>query len=448
MRTKLLLLLSLIALQSNAQCFTKISSGAYHTIAIGNDGSLWGWGYNNDGQIGIGNATNQSNPIQIGNDTDWVSVGTGYYHSFAIKSNGTLWAWGDNANGQLGNGNSTDQYFPVQIGTGQWQEVVGGEAFSIGIKTNGTLWTWGVNSFGQLGDNGATASRNSPFQVGTDTNWWKIAAGRYTSYALKATKKLWAWGINNKSQIGDYSTTNRYLPVAVAASENFDNVMAGLNASYAITESGNLKAWGAVNGTDVYADFPFLYQSSHTNWVDLKVGINHFVGTKNTNELFTWGTNNNGQLGVNSSTTPVQITTISNLTNKIAVNFYSSLVLNTSGQLYVTGQNHVGQFGNGTTNNLNGFTSVTCPAALLSSDLFEIQNSVSLYPNPVIDILNISLENNSEIQKVVIYDVTGKQLKLQEGNITSIFVEDLISGFYLLEVTVDGKKEVKKFIKK
>lgn len=258
---------------------------------------------------------------------------------------------------------------------------------------------------------------------------------------------MWSWGINNKSQIGDYSTTNRYLPVAVAAGENFDNVVAGLNASYAITESGNLKAWGAVNGTDVYADFPFQYQSSHTNWVDLKVGINHFVGTKNTNELYTWGTNNNGQLGVNSSTTPVQITTISDLTNKIAVNFYSSLVLNTSGQLYVTGQNQIGQFGNGTTNNLNGFTSVTCPTALLSSELFESLDIVSLYPNPVKDVLNISLENTSEIQKIVIFDVTGKQVKIQESNVSAIPVEDLKSGFYLLEITVDGNKEVKKFVK-
>jgi sugar lactone lactonase YvrE len=82
----------------------------------------------------------------------------------------------------------------------------------------------------------------------------------------------------------------------------------------------------------------------------------------------------------------------------------------------------------------------------LSNNDFS-RNTMGVYPNPVQNILNISLENNSEIQKVVIYDVTGKQVKLQEGNTTSIFVEDLKSGFYLLEVTIDGKKEVKKFIK-
>ena len=442
MKTRLLLLLSIFTLQINAQCWDKISSGAYHTIAIANNGTLWGWGYNNTGQVGCGNTTNQTSPVQIGTANDWVSIGTGYYHSFAIKSNGSLWAWGNNVDGQLGNGNNTNQLSPVQIGTSQWQTVTGGEAFTIAIKTNGTLWTWGVNTFGQIGD-GTTTSRNTPFQVNTDTNWWKISAGRYNSYALKATKKLWAWGINNKSQIGDNSTTTRYLPVAVADTENFDNVIAGVNACYAITQNGDLKAWGAVNGTDVYAPYPFGYQATHTNWVDLKVGINHFVGTKNTNELFTWGTNNIGQLGVNSSSTPVLITTVSNLTNKIAANFYGSLVLNSSGQLYVTGQNHVGQFGTGTDVDIYGFISVSCPA--LSSSDFDKNIIISIHPNPVSNQLNISTP--FEIQKLVIYDVAGKQVKYQEGNTTAIDVQDLKSGFYLLEVTINDKKEVSKFIK-
>lgn len=446
MKTKLFLFFSFIALQVNAQCWDKLASGAYHTVAVAQDGTLWSWGYNNSGQLGDGSTTNRTAAVKIGTDSDWVSVGAGYYHSFAIKSNGTLWAWGYNSAGQLGNGNSTNQLSPIQIGTSQWQAVTGGEEFTIAIKSNGTLWTWGTNSFGQLGDGGVTTSRNAPFQVGTDTNWWKIAAGRYSSYALKATKKLWAWGINGKCQVGDYATTNRVLPVAIATTENFDNVIGGLNAGYAITETGNLKAWGAVNGSDIYATSPFAYQSTHTNWVDLKVGISHFVGTKNTNELYTWGTNDNGQLAVNSSSTPVQITTVNNLTNKIAANFYSSLVLNSSGQLFVTGQNHVGQFGAGTTNNANGFILVTCPSSIvLSSDSFESQRSALIYPNPVLDVLTVS--SSLEIQKLSVFDITGKLVKTQNGNATTLAVNDLKSGFYFLEITIDGKSETKKFVK-
>lgn len=82
----------------------------------------------------------------------------------------------------------------------------------------------------------------------------------------------------------------------------------------------------------------------------------------------------------------------------------------------------------------------------LSMDEFN-QNVINIYPNPVQNILNVSLENNSEIQKIVIYDITGKQLKLHEGNTTSISVEDLKPGCYLLEITIDEKKQIKKFLK-
>lgn len=82
----------------------------------------------------------------------------------------------------------------------------------------------------------------------------------------------------------------------------------------------------------------------------------------------------------------------------------------------------------------------------LSTNYFNLE-TIGIYPNPVTTILNISLENNSEVQKVEIYDLTGKKVKFYEGNTTSIHVGDLTSGFYILEVTIDGKKDSKKFIK-
>jgi hypothetical protein len=79
------------------------------------------------------------------------------------------------------------------------------------------------------------------------------------------------------------------------------------------------------------------------------------------------------------------------------------------------------------------------------TESFDELNKATLYPNPVSNQLNIS--TTFEIQKLVIYDVTGKQVKYQEGNTTAIDVQDLKSGFYLLEVTIYDKKEVSKFIK-
>jgi hypothetical protein len=96
--------------------------------------------------------------------------------------------------------------------------------------------------------------------------------------------------------------------------------------------------------------------------------------------------------------------------------------------------------------NSSAFGQITCPSEIvLSSEEFDSNNTFSIYPNPVSNQLNISTP--FEIQKLVIYDVTGKQVKYQEGNTTAIDVQDLKSGFYLLEVTINDKKEVSKFIK-
>ena len=87
-----------VALGSN---WNQISLFSYHALSIKDDGSLWAWGFNNNGQLGDLTLVNKSSPVRIGVNTDWVSVSAGYLHSLAIKSNGTLWGWGSNNFGQL-----------------------------------------------------------------------------------------------------------------------------------------------------------------------------------------------------------------------------------------------------------------------------------------------------------------------------------------------------------
>ena len=453
MKTKLLLLLSLFVLQSNAQCWDKISSGAYHTIAIAHDGTLWAWGYNANGQVGNLSNISTASPVKISTDTDWVTIGTGHYHSFAIKSNGTLWGWGYNAFGQLGNGQTSDRIIPTQIGTEtNWLKITGGEEFTVAIKTDGTLWSWGKNQYGQLGI-GSVTSQTLPVQIGSDNNWSQIATGRYHAYALKTTKKLWAWGLNNYSQIGDLTTTNRTSPVAIATATNYDYITAGVDSGIAIKEDGFLNAWGLVDAVNVYANYPFNYLSTLGSWTNIKAGQRHFIGTRlvsGNNLFYTWGRYPyfpNGTVNTTIATnTPTQFLNTEVISNQLSVNLNSSLVLNNNGLLYGVGQNHVGQLGNsnGSVIGTSFYASVACPA-VLSSESFDSQNTISLYPNPVSNQLNVS--TNSEIQKLVIYDVTGKQVKYQEENTNSIDVEDLKSGFYLLEITIDGNKEIRKFLK-
>jgi alpha-tubulin suppressor-like RCC1 family protein len=148
-------------------------------IALRSDGTLWSWGFNGNGQLGIGDNTAFDFPVQVGTATDWSDIVCGSFHVLALKTDGTLWAWGLNNNGQLGISNNTSQNSPVQVGNETtWSKIEAGLGHSAAIKTDGSLWMWGNNFFGQLGD-GTTMDANAPVQIGTDNNWKTISAGSH-----------------------------------------------------------------------------------------------------------------------------------------------------------------------------------------------------------------------------------------------------------------------------
>ena len=138
--------------------WASIHVGAAHILALKTNGTLWSWGGGEYGQTGDGLSPSlyRSYPRQVGTDT-WSKVFAGWKVSFGIKPDGTLWAWGRNDVGQLGIGNTTNQFSPVQVGTDtDWVDVVSGGAgndqFTIATKSDGTVWAWGDNQGGQYGN--------------------------------------------------------------------------------------------------------------------------------------------------------------------------------------------------------------------------------------------------------------------------------------------------------
>jgi energy-coupling factor transporter ATP-binding protein EcfA2 len=116
--------------------------GGEFALLIKPDGSLWSWGYNLHGQLGVGDLTLRPVAWRVGTTNDWATVACGDYHPLAIKTDGTLWAWGLNASEELGLGDTTDRTSPVQVGTtGGWATMACGDAYSMAIKTDGSLWT-------------------------------------------------------------------------------------------------------------------------------------------------------------------------------------------------------------------------------------------------------------------------------------------------------------------
>lgn len=220
-----------------------ITTGNKHSAAIKNDGTLWTWGRNENGQLGIGNYTDKDVPTRVGNDTDWVNVAAGDTHTLAIKQNGSIWAWGNNGDGQLGIGNTVSKNVPTRIGTlNHWTEVYAGGAFSIVKKNDGTLWSFGNNSFGELGI-GTNLDRNSPTQIGNSNDWQSISTGGLHTLALKNNGTLYAWGININGMLGDGTLNNRNYPAQVQNPNGWAKVSAGGYHSIAL-QANQLYTWG------------------------------------------------------------------------------------------------------------------------------------------------------------------------------------------------------------
>ena len=233
-----------------------VAPGQSTSYAIKSDGTLWGWGNNSDSApLGAGTTDNpQATPVQIGADTDWVAVAA-LNGGLGLKRNGTLWGWGANSVGQLGLGNLDPQATPVQIGTDtDWASMVTDITASIAIKTTGTLWSWGSSSFGQLGLGAATTQTLVPMQVGTDTNWRSVAMGRRHAVATKTDGTLWGWGYNVNGQLGNGTTAGdgsgttggQYTPLQSGTDTNWRTVAAAKlgDSSMAIKSDGTLWGWG------------------------------------------------------------------------------------------------------------------------------------------------------------------------------------------------------------
>jgi len=231
-----------------------ISAGGGYSLAIKNDGSLWAWGWNEDGQLGIGSYADKNVPTKVGSAADWKTVSAGpLWHALALKNDGTLWAWGYNDFGQLGIGTDVSKNVPTKVGTAtNWKDISTGGFHSLATKDNGTLWAWGDNDLGQLGG-GLVGSKSVPFQVGTATNWKDISAGRFHSLAIRddgspGGGSLWAWGDNEEGALGDSTYEDKNVPTKVGLMTGWKVISAGGGHSLA-TNGGDagdssLWAWG------------------------------------------------------------------------------------------------------------------------------------------------------------------------------------------------------------
>ena len=338
----------------------QISMGGYHSSALTSHGRVFTWGGNTSGQLGNNQTFNLWEPtditghfnLEVGETVTYLSMGV--LHSSAITSLGRLFMWGDNSYGQLGNNSTIHSSLPIDI-TNQFnlavdEEIIDvslGQFHSSALTSLGRVFTWGRNHFNQLG-NGTSIDQFTPFDITSgfslaiDESIIKVELGGVNSSAITSSGRLFTWGFGAYGQIGDGMTSHRSTPTNITSGFNLGveekivSTTIGDSHSSALTSTGRIFTWGYNNygqlgdGTNTNIKVP----KETTDHFDLALGEtiikvssgrNHQSAITSSGRLFTWGYNNNGQLG-NGTTT--------NALSPYEINLYSATLWNQTNYLY------------------------------------------------------------------------------------------------------------------
>ncbi len=202
----------------------RVAAASSHALALKTNGTLWGWGWTglrelalaeSHGKLGIVTA-----PTRIGTDSNWTQIAVGASHSLALKSDGSLWGWGQNDHGQVGDGRTRNQFTVTQIGQDRdWSVIAAGAASSFALKKDGTVWGWGY----------LTGKTNDvlPRPIDLRSNIVAIAANDFILLALRSDHTLWICGPNAPVAAYTYVKTVSATLIQIGSDKDWQEIYAG-----------------------------------------------------------------------------------------------------------------------------------------------------------------------------------------------------------------------------
>ncbi|MFH1846268.1 MAG: hypothetical protein ABH869_01785, partial [Candidatus Omnitrophota bacterium] len=351
---------------------TTLVVGYYHALALDAEGKVWAWGSNYYGQLGTGEASDV--PIQVGGglaDKKVKKIACGDEHSLAIDEDGNVWGWGRNDKHAVSPDWTTNESYPVQMTyTGDFKDIGGGNNFSILVRSNGEVWACGDNMYGYIGDGTENNARYlKKIEQDIDGNEFQglasVSVGSYHVLGADDGGNVWAWGRGHDYRLGHGDTSHQYKPKKVTAldPETITEVVAGYKSSFALNESGDIWAWGDNEhgrlGLGDTSDEKYPAQIPGITGIKLfSTYGSHSIAIRNNADILTWGDNRLAQLGKEEWQPCIHEPEIieDNNTNsfvnnnfqKVSVSIYHVLALDAEGKVWAWGSNNYGQIGDGT----------------------------------------------------------------------------------------------------
>ncbi|AEI45360.1 hypothetical protein KNP414_06841 [Paenibacillus mucilaginosus KNP414] len=333
-----------------------MAAGGSHRLAIKQDGTLWAWGANHDGQLGLGNFSDPvTAPVQVSDLKDVVAIGAGNVNSYAILKDGSVWSWGDNTDGQVGDGSVTER----QTGSGELTDnknrnrpiqlselkgivsLTGDFAASYALQSDGSLWGWGFISvpyqttpkkltgwseltgiatgytgelIGVKRDGTVHIGRSRPVKVPGIDQVKSVATSPGAFYALREDGSVWAWGHNYWGEMGDGTTDSRTKPAPVPNMKDVVELQATQNGPVYLKKDGTVWTHGSGRGASLgngsYEDALIPVQVkglTHITHISASGVSGKVMALREDGTLWSWGDGYTGDGTQWWRTVPVQV---------------------------------------------------------------------------------------------------------------------------------------------
>lgn len=423
-----------------SRVWKKAVSGKGYTFALAEDGSLWAAGSNESGVQGTGDGMAHKTLTRIGTDNDWADMACcrfWCYSGFGIKTNGTLWAWGANSSGQLGIGTTQVQTTPVQVGTDtDWKQVAAGASSVLAVKTDGTLWGWGLNMYGELF--GYEERQLSPVRLGDGADWSAVAVIDYRVYAVKTDGTLWAWADNSRNLLGFNSSSHEEESMEGNPVDVMDESRVAEPRQVKAIEGNVLVVSGCENtlsvgtGKDGIIDQVWMLGQN----VDGALGDKNGMGS--------------GSGSIPFAAVPVHPSLKSGLQFSCMSSGQNyTMVLTTEGDIWGWGCNRGGQLGDETRNDQLQVayevkpTLINCPQDEVEMSVADVKGKAAAAV--AFDGQTLSVQADGRLTSAVVYGMDGQAVMILPVSASSWNVSALSAGVYAARFVVDGAAMAYKF---